>query len=157
MRTIVNLNPTPEFRAFEEVFERLIGTPSRPTTQIVHSLPVDITEYDSKFYIRAAVPGVNPEELDIQIEKNVLTIRGELKSINQSADEKVYRREVSYGAFARSIRLPEGLDLSAVSADFANGIVSISIPRLPEEKPQSVKVNVRTMVAESAPLPENAA
>jgi len=144
MRTLVNLNPTSEFRTMEELFDRLIGTPSRPTNPAATSLPVDITEHEGKFFVRASVPGVDPNELDIQIEKNVLTIRGESKSQSTSKEEKVYRREVSYGAFARSIRLPEGLDLNTVDAEFHNGIVTITLPRIPEEKPKSFKVSVRT-------------
>ena len=144
MRTLVNLNPTSEFRTLEDAFERLIGVPARSTTPAVASLPIDITEYEGKFVVRAAVPGVNPNELDIQIEKNVLTVRGDSRPQSEAKDSKVYHRELSYGAFARSIRFPEGLDLSAVDAEFLNGIVTISLPRLPEEKPQMIKVNVRS-------------
>ena len=74
----------------------------------------------------------------------MLTIRGETRHEAQSEDEKVYRRELSYGKFARSIRLPEGLNVDAAEADFKNGVVTVSIPRLPEEKPKTLQVNVRT-------------
>jgi len=146
MRTLVNLHPGAEFRAIEEVFDRLVGASQRPSNGQgipAGTLPVDITEREGKLLVRAAVPGIAPEELEIQIEKNVLTIRGEAKYEATTEDEKVYRREVNYGKFARSIRLPEGLNLDATDAEFKNGVVTISIPRLPEEKPKSVKVNVR--------------
>lgn len=126
-----------------KIFDRLIGSPYRPTAPAVSSLPIDITEHDGKLFVRAAVPGVEPGQLDIQIEKNVLTIRGESRQETENKEEKVYRREVSYGAFARSIRLPEGLNLETVEADFKNGIVTVTLPRLPEEKPKTLKVNVR--------------
>jgi len=146
MRTLVNLNPGNELRAFEEVFDRLLGgyAPAKGQESVAGTLPVDITEREGKLFVRAAVPGIEPEELQIQIEKNVLTIRGETKHEATTEDEKVYRREVSYGKFARSIRLPEGLDIDAADAEFKNGVVNISLPRLPEEKPKSLKVNVRT-------------
>lgn len=153
MRTLVNLNPAGELRTMEEVFDRLLGGPFRTvgeSTPVAASLPVDITEREGKLFVRAAVPGVAPEELEVQIEKNVLTIRGESRHESATEDEKVYRREVSYGKFARSIRLPEGLDLNTADAEFKNGIVTISIPRLPEEKPKSLKVNVRTTEAQQA-------
>ncbi|WP_227625094.1 Hsp20/alpha crystallin family protein [Fimbriimonas ginsengisoli] len=137
----MNLSPAADFRAMEEMFDRVFGSPSRPAAT---TLPVDITENDGKLYVRAAVPGIEPNELDIQIEKNVLTIRGEARAESTSQDEKVYRREVSYGSFGRSIRLPEGLNLDETQADFKNGIVTITLPRLPEEKPKSLKVTVRT-------------
>lgn len=141
MRTLVNVNPAAELRAMEEMFDRVFGAPARTSTA---SLPIDITEREGKLFVRAAVPGVEPGELDIQIEKNVLTIRGETKAEAATEDEKVYRREVSYGAFARSIRLPEGLDLDAADAEFKNGMVTVTLPRLPEEKPKALKVNVRS-------------
>ena len=139
----------------EELFDRLVGAPIRPSQPAVASLPLDITEHDGKLFVRAAVPGVDPSELDIQIEKNVLTIRGESRHENESNEAKVYRREVSYGAFARSIRLPEGLDLENVDAGFKNGIVTVTLPRLPEEKPKSLKVNVRSSETTPTPTGEN--
>jgi len=143
MRTLVNLNPSAEYRAIEEVFDRLMGTSHRPSQPPTSVLPIDISEHEGKLFVRAAVPGVDPSELEIQIERNVLTIRGESKS-SSSSEEKVYRREVSYGAFSRSVRLPEGLNYEAVDAEFNNGLVTITLPRIPEEKPKSFKVNVRS-------------
>ena len=144
VRTLVNLNPSQEARSMEEIFDHLFGTPVRPTTSPVSTLPIDIVEHEGSLKIRAAVPGVEPKDLEIQVEKNVLTIRGEIKQFNESNDVKVYRREVSYGAFARSVRLPDNLDIDNVDAEFKNGLVTISLPRIPEEKPKSIKITVRT-------------
>jgi len=143
LRTLVNLNPTNEFRAMEEVFESLFGGSNKTNPNLLN-LPVDITEHEGALFIRAAVPGVEPENLNISVEKNVLTIRGESSQSSNGENEKVYRREVSYGEFARSIRLPEGLDLDKVDADFKNGMVTIKLPRVPEEKPKTIKINVRS-------------
>lgn len=143
LRTLVNVNPAREAQAFEELFDRMFGVPTRPTSGST-TLPVDITERENKLFVKAAVPGVEPEQLEVSIENNVLTVRGETRAEAASDDEKVYRREVSYGSFARSIRLPEGLDLENVDAEFKNGMVTITLPRLPEEKPKALKVNVRT-------------
>ncbi len=142
LRTLVNLNPANEFRSIEEAFESLFGSPSRTNPNLT-TLAVDITEHEGNLFVRAAVPGVEPSELNITIEKNVLTIRGESRQDSVGETEKVYRREVSYGQFARSIRLPDGLNLDRVDADFKNGIVTIKLPRVPEEKPKSIKINVR--------------
>jgi len=144
MKTLVNWNPTADFRAMDEMFDRLFGAPVRPATgNVAASLPVDITEREGKLFVRAAVPGVDPKDLDVQVENNVLTIRGETRSEGSHQDEKVYRREVQYGAFARSIRLPEGLDLNSIDAEFRNGVVTITLPRLIEEKPKALKVAIR--------------
>lgn len=126
----------------DEVLDRLLG---RQATVAPNSmqLPIDIFESEGRLMIKALVPGVAPSELDVQIENNILTIRGESKSDYEATDTKVYRREVSYGAFARSIRLPENLNFEQVDAEFRNGFVMISIPKLEVEKPKSLKVNVR--------------
>lgn len=142
MKTVVRVNPISEIRAMDEMFERLFGrTPIASPTAT--NLPLDIFERDGKFIVRASVPGISPENLDVQVEDNVLTIRGEISHEYEGEDVKVYRREVSYGSFARSIRLPENLNFEKVDAEFSNGLVTISIPRLEEVKPKALKVNVR--------------
>ena len=152
MRTLVNLNPTTEARAIEDMFDQLFGAPIRQTGTPAGTLPLDIFERDGKLMLKASGPGIDPKDLEIQIENNVLTIRGETRQEEESKEDKVYRREVSYGSFARSVRLPEGLNLEAVDAEFKNGLVTISLPRLPEEKPKAVKIAVRS--AESQPTIE---
>jgi HSP20 family protein len=141
MKTLVSWNPTNDLKAMDEVFERLFGSP-RPSAASI--LPVDLYEQEGNLVVRAAVPGVAPEELDVQIENNVLTIQGEHRQEATSGEAKIYRREVAYGAFSRSIRLPENLNLEAVDAQFNHGVVTISIPKVEEPKPQAIKVNVRS-------------
>lgn len=144
MKTVVRVNPLSDIRAMDEMFERLFGrTPIASPTAT--SLPIDIFERKNKFIVRASVPGISPEKLDVQVEDNVLTIRGEISHDYEGEDVKVYRREVSYGSFARSIRLPENLNLEEIDAQFSNGLVTISIPRVEEVKPKALKVNVRSV------------
>src|SRR5438105_5066231 len=112
---IMNVDPLQEMRSVEDTFNRLFAYPvsgSYDRNLQVATLPVDIYEKDNQLIVRAAVPGVAPEDLDVSIENNILTIRGETKSHFETGQEnaKVYRREVSYGAFSRSIRLPEKLE-----------------------------------------------
>ena len=116
----------------------------RPTAPQAGTLPLDIFEREGKLVVKAAVPGIEPSELEVQIENKVLTIRGETRHEEEADDTKVYRREVSYGSFSRSVRLPEGLNFEAVEAEFKNGIVTISLPRLPEEKPKALKIHVKS-------------
>ncbi len=97
------------------------------------------------------MPGVDPEQIDIQIENNVLTIRGELKSDYEETQAKVYRREYSYGKFSRSIRLPEDLNHEEVSAEFKHGFVTITLPRTPTPQPKVLRVPIKPA---AAPEPE---
>ena len=143
-RNLVAYDPVAEFRALDDWFDRMFGAVSSgQQARNVSTMPVDITEKDGKLLITAQVPGIDPGDLEVTVESNVLNIRGESKHETESNESKVYRREISYGRFSRSIRLPDGLDLSKVDAEFRNGHVMIAIPRLPEVKPEPLKVNVR--------------
>jgi len=144
MKTLVHVNPLSDFRSFDEVFERFFSRVPAATSPNATPLAIDVFEKDGKFTVKASVAGVDPAELDIQIENNVLTIRGETKSEYEDSNVKLYRREVSYGSFARSIRLPENLSVSEADAQFAHGFVTISIPRAEEEKPKAFKVPVKS-------------
>ena len=86
-KTLAGVSPWNELRTMDEVFERLLGTQNRGAV----ALPLDVTEAGENLIIRAAVPGIDPNELQVQVEQNVLTIRGEFKA-ETSEDEKVYRR-----------------------------------------------------------------
>jgi HSP20 family protein len=151
------MDPLTELRAMDELFDRMFGLPhkvgaNQPTSGGASTamLPVDIYEKGDKFFVKAAVPGVKPEDLDIQIDNNVLTIRGELRQQNQEQDAKVYVREYTYGAFSRSIRLPENVNIGQVEAEFNDGFVTIWLPKIEEPKAKALKVPVRT----AEPQPE---
>jgi HSP20 family protein len=109
------------------------------------TVPVDIYEKDNSLFVCAAVPGVKPDELEVTLENNVLTIKGETKQNWETTEQtKVYHREHRYGAFTRSIRLPENLQLDQVDAEFNNGFVTIRIPKVPEQKPEAKRIPIRT-------------
>jgi HSP20 family protein len=145
LKTIVNANPRAEFRAFDEMFDRMLGTPHRvgPSHPAQGLLPVDVVERENALQVKAAVPGVDPEHIDIQIENNVLTISGELKSDYEDTQAKVYRREYSYGKFSRAIRLPEDLDIENVSAEFNHGFVTVTLPRAAQPAPKVFRVPIK--------------
>ena len=142
MHNIIAFNPIDDIRRFEEGFNRLFNTQT-PATNFTQ-IPLDILESDGKVIVKAAVPGISPDELEITVEKNVLTIKGEHRHEVVSEDTKVFRRENTYGAFQRSIRLGENLNTEAVEANFKNGIVTVTIPRKEEEKPKSLRIPVTT-------------
>lgn len=140
MSTIFRFNPNSEFEAFDRLFDRMVaGQRSRGDV-----LPLDVFEKENSLFIRTAMPGVNPSDLSIQIDENVLTIEGETARDSAIEEAKVYMREVSTGKFRRSIRLPEGLDLDAVDAEFDHGMVTIKLPRVVEEKPEPRRIEVRS-------------
>src|SRR5206468_11413023 len=103
---------------------------------------VDIFENEHELVVKADLPDVKPEELDIRVENNILTIRGERK-FEKKVDEKNYLRlERSYGSFARSFALANTVNSEAIKADYKNGVLKLSIPKREEAKPKQIKVSV---------------
>jgi HSP20 family protein len=146
MNTILTRRSRNDFPTVFDMFDRLFDS-AWPVTAATHenaSMPMDIFEKDNKVSFRASLPGVKPEEIEVSVDDNVLTIRGELKH-EWATDEatKVYRREVRHGLFTRSIRLPEGLDLENIDAEFENGLVTVSIPKVEPLKTEPRRIPVR--------------
>lgn len=142
IKTLVNANDLDNFGHF---FDQLFGTPSKVghTAWTGTNLPVDITERDNVLRVKAAIPGVSPENLDVTIDNRILTIKGQFEKSDEDENTRVYRREYSYGEFKRSIRLPENIQAEKVEATFKNGFVTISIPLHVEEKPGAIRIPVK--------------
>lgn len=145
MNTLIPFRSLDDIRHFDDLFSRLMGSNSVTNSQPnLMSIPLDVVEDEGKVTIKASVPGINPEELEVSIENNILTIKGEHKSEELSENAKVFRRENVYGSFSRSIRLSPQLNQDAVSANFKNGFVTITIPKVEEEKPKALRIPVQT-------------
>jgi HSP20 family protein len=103
---------------------------------------VDIYETENELVLKADLPEVTEKDLDIRIENNLLTIRGERK-FEQKVNENNYLRiERSYGAFSRSFGLPNTVNTEAIKAEYNNGVLTVQLPKRAESKPKQVKVNV---------------
>lgn len=144
MNTLVNYEPIHEFRTLDELFSRMFGPGPRSSVSSAALVPFDILERPDSVVIRASYPGVAPEDLEVNIENHVLTIKGQVRFEEESEQTKVYLREITSGQFSRSIRLPEKLNEDAVEARFKNGVVTITIPKVIEEKLQPRKIEIRT-------------
>ena len=105
--------------------------------------PVDIyTTADHQLVIKAEVPGMNKDDIDITVENFTLTVRGEKKTQQEVKDDQFHRVERSYGAFTRSFALPHTVDANNVQAEYKDGVLTITLPRREEAKPKQIKVNV---------------
>jgi HSP20 family protein len=89
------------------------------------------------------MPGMEEKDIDINLEKNTLTIRGEKKFENEVKEEDYYHIERSFGKFQRSLELPSTVDASAVKATYKNGILEIRLPKKEEAKPKQIKIDVQ--------------
>lgn len=111
---------------------------------------VDIYETEHELVVKADIPEIKPEELDIRVENNILTIRGERKFEKEVSENNYLRVERSYGSFSRSFSLANTVNAEAIKADYKNGVLTLSIPKREEAKPKQIKVNVEAAAAAAA-------
>ena len=105
---------------------------------------VDIMETEHELIVKADLPDVDPKDLDIRVESNILTIRGERKFEKQVNNGNYLRVERAYGSFARSFSLANTVNTEAIKADYQNGVLTLHIPKREEAKPKQIKVNIGT-------------
>jgi len=111
---------------------------------------VDIYETEHELVVKADLPDIDPKDLDIRVENNNLTIRGERKFEKKVNEDNYLRVERAYGAFSRSFTLANTVNPEAIRADYQNGVLTLSIPKREEAKPKQIKVNVGTQAAAAA-------
>jgi HSP20 family protein len=104
--------------------------------------PLDIYEDAHKLMFKVEIPGMDEEDLNVEVEGNVLTVSGELKLEKEVKEEHFRRKERHFGAFSRSFMLPSTVDPSKIEANYANGVLAIELPKRAEAKPKQIKVNV---------------
>jgi HSP20 family protein len=145
MTNIVRWDPFTDLRSamdrlFEEGFSRpwrLLGADQAPAE---FAFPVEVSETDSAVDVKASLPGVKPEEVEISIQNDVLSIRAEHKEESEEQKRDYYRREIRYGAFHRALALPSGVDADEAEARFDNGILNLHLPKAQAARPKTIKV-----------------
>lgn len=125
-------------RLFDSKFSHSGGTAT--LTAWVPS--VDVYETENELVIKADLPEIAEKDLDVRVENNMLTVRGERKLEQKVKEDNYLRMERSYGAFSRSFSLPNTVDTQAVKAEYKNGVLSVTLPKRAESKPKQVKINV---------------
>jgi HSP20 family protein len=128
------------------VFGDVLGRTGEESNLTPWAPEVDIYETENELVVKADLPDVNPQDLDIRVENNILTIRGERKFDTKVSEDNYLRIERSYGSFSRSFSLANSVKSEAIKADYQNGVLTLSIPKREEAKPKQIKVNVATHV-----------
>jgi HSP20 family protein len=105
-------------------------------------LAVDVVENKDDFIVKASVPGINPDELDISYVEDTLTIKGEIKSENEVKENQYHLRERRYGTFSRSVTLPTKIKGDAIEASYQNGVITLRLPKAEEVKPKRIAIKV---------------
>ncbi len=104
---------------------------------------VDIVDEKDRVRIKADLPGVNKDDVDIRIEDGVLSIKGERKEEKEEKDKNFYRKECFYGSFERSVALPAEVDANKAEASYKDGVLEIILPKKEESKPKQIKLKVK--------------
>ena len=127
---------------FSRVFESSFPSQGDESALTTWTPLVDIYETEHELVVKADLPDVKPEELDIRVENNILTIRGERKFEKKVEEGNYLRVERSYGSFRRSFALANTVNTEAIKAEYKNGVLTVRIPLREEAKPRQIKVDV---------------
>jgi HSP20 family protein len=151
MTSLIRWEPFGEMRNLHErmdrVFEDFFRGPRLIPWESAESVfPLDLYETEESLVVKAPLPGVKPEDVDISITGDILTIKGETKSEEEVKRESYHRRELRYGSFCRSVPLPAEVEHGKAEANFEQGILTITLPKTAEAKPKTIKVKARPVI-----------
>jgi HSP20 family protein len=125
------------------LFEDLVSSPRFEDSELIQSTwspAVDIYETENELVLTAELPGVEEKDVEIKIEDNTLSLKGERKFERETKEENYHRIERAYGSFFRSFSLPNYIDQEKISADYENGLLRVHMPKKAEMKPRKVKI-----------------
>ena len=147
------MTPWRPFRELEDMERRLdnmlgrssllAGWRHMPSSEVGWSPVIDVFEKDDKFIVKAEIPGMKEEDVDVSVVGDTLTIKSEKKSESEVKEEDYYYCESSYGSFSRSIGLPSNIDTKKIEANYEDGVLEIGLPKVPEIKPKKVSVTAK--------------
>jgi HSP20 family protein len=140
--SIVRFDPFRDITSFRDdinrLFTRTLG--EGVSASQTWTPAVDVFETKDAVTLKAELPGLSVDDVDVEIDENVLTVSGERKFEDTVEDGRYYRVERSYGRFARSLTLPQGVNADQVSATFKDGILEVTVPKADEVKPRKVAI-----------------
>jgi HSP20 family protein len=126
---------------FSTEFNRLFDSLLQPVNGAQRwAPPMDLVEADDHFVLKADLPGLDEDAVNIEVQDNVLTVSGERRSETEKREKGWHRVERSFGRFSRSLTLPEGVDADAITAAFDKGVLEIKIPKPEERKPRRIAI-----------------
>jgi HSP20 family protein len=147
MTNLTRWEPAREMMTLREAMDRLFDDAlTRPFSLMREGgsnwspLAIDMYQTDNDVVVKAAVPGIKADEVQINVTDDILTIKGETKQENEKKDRAWHIREHRWGAFERSITLPTGVVSDRAKADFENGILTITLPKSEQAKPKTITV-----------------
>lgn len=146
--TRFNRDLAPEFSTLERRMNRLFDTLGtdwglRDSAVAAWVPPVDVFEHPDAIRIHVEVPGIDPAHVRLSVEGNALTISGTKEQQAEEKTERVHRYERTYGAFERTFTLPATVDAGAITAAYARGVLTVTLPKVEKAKPRTIEVEVK--------------
>ncbi len=144
MTNVVRWDPFTDLRTtMDRLFDEGFTRPRRlvpATTEHDGRFPVEISQTDDDIEVKASLPGLKPEEVEITVVDDVLTIKGEHREETEDKKREYHRREIRYGTFHRSFSLPVGVDADKAEATFENGVLRLRLPKAEALRPKQIKI-----------------
>ncbi|MEO6398331.1 MAG: Hsp20/alpha crystallin family protein [Tepidiformaceae bacterium] len=150
--TVSRWDPTSEITTMRNLMDRFFDQgrgrlPFRNGEDLGPStLALDVLETGENFVVKAAVPGIDPADVDISVEDDVLTIKGEFEQHDEASEESYLRRELRFGSFQRTLRLPPTVDADRAQAKFEHGVLTLTLPKKPEARARSIKITTNGVI-----------
>ncbi len=145
-------DPSADFAAMRNLMDRFFDQPLgrlpfRPGEDLgTTNLSLDVVENGDTYVIKAAVPGIDPKDVEISVDEDVLTIKGEFSKQEETKDENYIRREIRTGSFQRQLRLPPTVEPEKAQASFEHGMLTLSIPKKAEARARSIKITPQGVI-----------
>ncbi len=148
MSTVIRWNPVREMAAMQSAMDRIFDDSWRAVrpTNAGNALPLDVYETDSSYVVYSALPGINPDQISVSLDDDILTVSGELPqpAFEEKENVRVLLFERSYGKFTRSIRLALPVDSEKIEASFDNGILKLNLPKAAQVQPKQIPVRANS-------------
>lgn len=153
MTRIILRDPYREMLSLRNAMDRLVDDNMynrRWSWSPMAELDLDVAETEEEYLVKASIPGINPDDLDITFTDKILTIKGEFKEEEEKDDVHYHLRERRYGSFSRRLRLPNTIKSDAIEAKYEDGVLTLHLPKTDEVKPKRITVqNGETPVLEA--------
>ena len=143
---LMKWNPTNELRTFNRMLTHFFDEPFFPfergeIAERSWTPRVDIYDTKDAFMIKAELPGIDKNDIKVDVDGRLLTLRGERKTETEDKQDTYYRREIFTGAFERTFTLPEPVDPALIKAEFKDGVLHLEVPKPEERKPKQIEIH----------------
>lgn len=148
MNNMIRWNPFREIADMQRQFDRAFDEVWSNTESRLESnwMPIDVTETDEGYKVVADLPGLTPEDININFHDGRLIIEGEVQNESTNDDNRVVLRERTYGKFSRHINLPNSVDVDNIIASYDNGVLSLELPKAESAKPRQIEVKQQKLL-----------